>query len=128
MELHNPLLIGDLTWADAEPGTISAVLVMRDVCNPSHHDGINDLADDLESELRTRFVGDDRAAIQATPPIPAYAAFYKRFGQRYHVGLQVESVQVRADAGRFDARRRGQRQADRAPGDHRRPCRCDGWK
>ena len=25
-------------------------------------------------------------------PLPAYAAYYKRFGQRYHVGMQLESV------------------------------------
>ncbi len=95
MELDGPFLIGDRTWTDAEPGTMSAVLAMRDVSNPSHHDGINKLADDLESELRARSMGHDRAAIQATPPIPAYTAFYKRFGQRYHVGLQLESVALK---------------------------------
>jgi DNA/RNA-binding domain of Phe-tRNA-synthetase-like protein len=85
----------DPSWQAAAPGTVVGVLALRDVRNPERHDAINQLAADLETELRARFAGQDRAAIQATPPFPAYAAYYKRFGQRYHVGLQVESVALK---------------------------------
>ena len=71
------------------------VLAVRGVRNPEQHAGINQRASDLEDELRARFANQDRAAIQATPPFPAYAAYYKRFGQRYHVALQLESVALK---------------------------------
>lgn len=71
------------------------LLALRGVSNPERHDGINQLAAELEAELRDKFAGQDRAAILATPPYPAYAAFYKRFGQRYHVALQLESVALK---------------------------------
>ncbi len=89
------LLSIDATWREAEPGTIAAILAMRGVSNPDQHPAINQLAADLESEVRDRFAGQDRATIQAIPPFPAYAAYYKRFGQRYHVGLQLESVALK---------------------------------
>lgn len=81
------------SWtARAEPGAIAGFLGLDQVSNPAQHDGINQLASTLEADLRDRFAGQDRAAIQETPPHPAYAAFYKRFGQRYHVGMQLDSV------------------------------------
>jgi DNA/RNA-binding domain of Phe-tRNA-synthetase-like protein len=83
----------DASWAArAEPGAITGFLALDRVSNPTQHEGINQLASTLEANLRERFAGQDRAAIQETPPHPAYAAFYKRFGQRYHVGMQLDSV------------------------------------
>jgi DNA/RNA-binding domain of Phe-tRNA-synthetase-like protein len=32
------------------------------------------------------------------PPLPAYAAYYKRWGQRYHVAMQLESVALKGKA------------------------------
>lgn len=74
---------------------MAGMLAMRDVANPRHHVAIDQLASELESELRARFAGQDRAAILATPPLPAYATYYRRFGQRYHVGMQLESVALK---------------------------------
>ena len=34
----------------------------------------------------------ERQELRALPPLPSYAAYYKRWGQRYHVGMQFESV------------------------------------
>lgn len=89
------LLVPDATWHNAETGTIAGALAMRDVANPRHNAAIDQLAAELETELRARYAGQDRAAIQATPPLPAYAAYYRRFGQRYHVGMQLESVALK---------------------------------
>jgi DNA/RNA-binding domain of Phe-tRNA-synthetase-like protein len=89
------LLVPDETWHNAEAGTIAGALAMRDVANPRHHAAIDKLATDLEAELRARYAGQDRAAIQATSPLPAYATYYRRFGQRYHVGMQLESVALK---------------------------------
>ena len=92
---EHEVLIVDPSWRSAQPGMVAGVLALRDVRNPERHDAINQLAAELETELRSRFAGQDRGTIQTTPPFPAYAAYYKRFGQRYHVGLQLESVALK---------------------------------
>ena len=48
--------------------------------------------------MRSRFGSADRETIRATPPLPAYAAYYKRWGQRYHVAMQLESVAQKGKA------------------------------
>src|SRR5688572_22161304 len=71
---------------------------MRGVANPASNDRLNDLAGALETEVRFRFGTTDREAIRAIAPLPAYAAYYKRWGQRYHVAMQLESVAQKGKA------------------------------
>lgn len=87
-----PLLVVDPAWRAAHPGAAVGVLAMRNVHNPASHDALNDLATALEDEVRARFGEMERSDLRNTPPLPAYAAYYKRWGQRYHVGMQFESV------------------------------------
>ena len=35
--------------------------------------------------MRVRYGAAERETLRAIPPLPAYAAYYKRWGQRYHV-------------------------------------------
>ena len=51
--------------------------------------------------MRERFGGMDRKTLRTIPPVDAYAAYYKKFGQNYPLIQQLESV-LRADKG-FDA-------------------------
>lgn len=80
------------SWREAHPGAAAGVLAVRGVTNPASHAGLNDLAAALEDDLRARLGDADRETLRALPPLPAYAAYYKRWGQRYHVGMQLESV------------------------------------
>jgi DNA/RNA-binding domain of Phe-tRNA-synthetase-like protein len=82
----------DPAWRAAHPGASVGLIAMRGVTNPASNDNLNDLAAALETDLRSRFGTADRETIRATPPLPAYAAYYKRWGQRYHVAMQLESV------------------------------------
>ncbi len=47
---------------------------------------------ELRQQIRDRYAALDRVALQAVAPIPAYAAYYRRFGKSYHVIAQLESV------------------------------------
>jgi DNA/RNA-binding domain of Phe-tRNA-synthetase-like protein len=89
------LLTVSPAWYAAHPGATYGLIAFRGVQNPPSHDGINAAAAELESSLRERFSAEDRDALRATPPMPAYAAYYKRWGQRYHVGMQLESVALK---------------------------------
>lgn len=89
------LLTVSPAWRAAHPGATYGLIAFRGVQNPPSHEGINAAATELESSLRERFSADDRDALRVTPPLPAYAAYYKRWGQRYHVGMQLESVALK---------------------------------
>lgn len=87
-----PLLEIDPAWRKAHPGAAVGVLAMRGASNPASHEEMNALAAGLEEDVRTRLGSVERQALRAIPPLPAYAAYYKRWGQRYHVAMQLESV------------------------------------
>jgi DNA/RNA-binding domain of Phe-tRNA-synthetase-like protein len=82
----------DAAWREAHPGASVGLIAFRRVSNPTTHDRLNAVAAELEMDIRSRLGDADRETLRATPPLPAYAAYYKRWGQRYHVGMQLESV------------------------------------
>ena len=88
----------DPSWPEAHPGATVGLIAMREVTNPASNDHLNDLAAALETDVRARLGPADRETVRATPPLPAYAAYYKRWGQRYHVAMQLESVAQKGKA------------------------------
>lgn len=82
-------------WKTAYPGAVVGILTMRDVVNPDHHPALDGRKAELESQLRSRFSGQDKAALKALPTIQAYTAYYKRFKKTYHVLLQLESIAIK---------------------------------
>ncbi len=91
-------LIVDPAWREAHPGASVGLIAMRGVTNPASNDRLNELAAALEDNLRSRLGTADRETIRAMPPLPAYAAYYKHWGQRYHVAMQLESVAQKGKA------------------------------
>ena len=65
---------------------------MRNVANPSHHAGLEEVKAKMESELRERYADYDRAQLKGLPVLEAYRAYYSQFRKTYHVQLQLESV------------------------------------
>ncbi len=88
----------DPIWREAHPGASVGLIAMRGVVNPASNDSLHDLATVLESDLRSRLGRAGRETMRAIPPLPAYAAYYKRWGQRYHVAMQLESVAQKGKA------------------------------
>ena len=82
-------------WKKAYPGAAVGVLAMRNVVNPESHPALDKRKEELETQLRARFSGYDRAALKALPTIQAYNNYYKRFKKSYHVQLQLESVALK---------------------------------
>ncbi|HSD85566.1 MAG TPA: phenylalanine--tRNA ligase beta subunit-related protein, partial [Anaerolineae bacterium] len=79
-------------WKATLPDAHVGVLAMRDVENPSSHAELEQRKSALEQELRARYAGQDRAALNQLPVLQAYAAYYRRFKKTYHVQLQLESI------------------------------------
>ncbi len=79
-------------WRETYPDAHAGVLVMHGAVNPAALPTLEKRRSDLEEELRARFSGHDRAALQANPILRAYEAYYRRFKKTYHVQLQLESI------------------------------------
>ena len=77
-----------MTYPDAHAG----VLIMREAANPAQHAVLEKHKEALEQELRSRFSGQDRAALVKHPVLEAYASYYRQFKKTYHVQLQLESL------------------------------------
>jgi len=88
----------DPEWRETHPGASVGLIAMRGASNPARDERLNDLATALETDVRSRFGSAHRETIRTTPPLPAYAAYYKRWGQRYHVAMQLESVAQKGKA------------------------------
>jgi len=86
------LFVATPAWHAAYPGAGAGALAMRGVANPEAHPALDAARERLETELRSRYAGMTRAEIRQTGHFPANDAYYRRFGQTYHVLLQVDSV------------------------------------
>ncbi len=93
--LAEPIIEATRAWHTTHPGAVVGVLSLRGVANPPHHPAAERAAAELEADLRARYGRLDRAALRAVPPLPAYSTYFKRFGERYHVALQIESVALK---------------------------------
>ena len=84
-------LLGE-RWQEIYPQAVMGVLVMQGLSNPASTASLASLQLELETNLRQRYTGFDRAALRALPTILAYDQFYKPFKKTYHLLLQLESI------------------------------------
>jgi DNA/RNA-binding domain of Phe-tRNA-synthetase-like protein len=85
-------------WRRAHPGAAVGVLALREASNtsdPAARAPLDARADAVERTLRADLAGKSRAEIAARPPLPAYTAYYRRFGNTYHVQAQIESIALK---------------------------------
>ena len=80
------------TWKSTFPDAHAGVLIMRGAVNPAQHAELEKRKKALEAELRARFSGQDRSALEENPVLQAYATYYRQFKKTYHVQLQLESL------------------------------------
>jgi DNA/RNA-binding domain of Phe-tRNA-synthetase-like protein len=79
-------------WRSTYPDAHAGFLVMQAVANPARHPELERRKQALEQQLRARFAGQARDALDAVAPIPAYTAYYKQFNKTYHVRAQLASI------------------------------------
>jgi len=74
------------------PKALLGILIIKNVCNPNQHEGLNQYKFELENNLRKKFANLSRADLKAMEPIKTYHDYYKRFKKTYHILLQLESI------------------------------------
>jgi DNA/RNA-binding domain of Phe-tRNA-synthetase-like protein len=79
-------------WKTAFPGAHAGVLALKGVDNPARHAALESAKEALVQDLRSRYTGFDRPALQALPVLRVYDEYYKHFKKTYHVQLQLESI------------------------------------
>lgn len=79
-------------WKALYPDAHAGILAMCDVENLAACPGLERQRQELEEQLRARFAGQDRKALESIQAISAYNAYYRRFKKTYHVQAQLESI------------------------------------
>ena len=79
-------------WHKTFPGAHVGVLLVGNVDNTKRTTPLDEYKQAVETRLREKFAGFSRADLLATEVLNAYRNFYKRFGNTYHVQLQLESI------------------------------------
>lgn len=79
-------------WRQSFPGAMVGLLALDGVENPPDHPALSAHAQEVESDLRSRWAGATRADLAQLPELEAYRNYYRRFEKTYHVQLQLESV------------------------------------
>ncbi len=90
--MDQPEIIVTQTWYQEYPGAHIGLLLVRKVDNSTPSNPLEAFKKSLAVQLRQRYQGWDRAALLELPELSAYRAYYRRFGNTYHVQLQLESV------------------------------------
>lgn len=84
------MLLVSEEWKKAFPGAGVGMMTLSGVANPDCCAALEQSKRAVEEEIRTRFP--NRQVVAEFAPVQAYNAYYKRFGQTYHVQHQLESV------------------------------------
>ncbi len=79
-------------WHETFPGGHAGVLLVGGVDNTKRKTPLDVRKRDIETRLRETFAGFTRADFLEVGILKAYRNLYKRFGNTYHVQLQLESV------------------------------------
>ncbi len=72
------------------PGTHLGILIVKGISQKSECKKEDEVI--FLMELRKKYEGITRKELKAQNPVDAYAAYYKRFGQSYHLLSQLESM------------------------------------
>jgi len=77
------------------PGASIGVLIINNVKNKRESTELNIKKHELEGELRKKFEGYNRQALNNLDNNKAYSNYYKKFKKTYHVLMQLESVALK---------------------------------
>lgn len=79
-------------WHQAYPGAHIGLLLVSGVDNSKRPTPLDEHKRQLVTSIRQRYQGHDRSQLLQLDELQAYRSYYKRFGNTYHVQLQLESI------------------------------------
>ena len=79
-------------WHTTFPGAHVSVLLVSKVDNTKRETPLDEHKRKVEARLREKYAGFSRAELLKLETLNAYRNYYRRFGNTYHVQLQLESI------------------------------------
>ena len=79
-------------WHTTFPGAHVGVLLVGKVDNTKRQTSLDEHKRKVEARLREKYAGFSRAELLELEVLNAYRDYYRRFGNTYHVQLQLESI------------------------------------
>jgi DNA/RNA-binding domain of Phe-tRNA-synthetase-like protein len=80
------------TWKATYPGAQIGMLLVENVDNISRPTALDAQKIAVEAHLHEKYAGWERGDLLSMDILNAYRAYYKKFGNTYHVQLQLESI------------------------------------
>jgi DNA/RNA-binding domain of Phe-tRNA-synthetase-like protein len=90
--MSNALLTGTDRWRDEHRGSSAAVVLYHGLSAGDETAALAVMKRDLEAELRARWGSATRQELLSDPTLAAYQRHDQRFGQNYHVAMQIMSI------------------------------------
>jgi DNA/RNA-binding domain of Phe-tRNA-synthetase-like protein len=90
--MTDQLLDGTDRWRDEHPGSGAAVVLYRGLSADDETAALAALKRELEAGLRARWGSATKQELLADPTLAAYQRHDQRFGQNYHVAMQILSI------------------------------------
>ncbi len=90
--MTNQVLIGTDRWRDEHPGSSAAVVMYRGLSVGDETETLAAMKRELEAAMRARWGLVTKQELLADPTLAAYQRHDQRFGQNYHVAMQIQSI------------------------------------
>jgi DNA/RNA-binding domain of Phe-tRNA-synthetase-like protein len=86
------IIVGTERWRTEHSGSAAAAVIYRNVREVEETSELAALKRELEERLRTCWGTASKADILGDPTLAVYQAYDQRFGQNYHVAMQIRTI------------------------------------
>ena len=90
--MSETIIVGTERWRNEHSGSAAAAVIYRNVGAAAETPELAAMKRELEERLRERWGMAGKAEILADPTLAVYQAYDQRFGQNYHVAMQIRSI------------------------------------
>src|SRR4051794_2265432 len=90
--MTNQLLIASERWRREHSGSAATVVAYRNLQAVINRPALEEMKRELEAKMRARWGEASRSEMLNDPVLAAYERYDRRFGQGYHVAMQIRSI------------------------------------
>jgi DNA/RNA-binding domain of Phe-tRNA-synthetase-like protein len=92
------VLVATERWRREHPGARASAVLYLDCAGTAETAEFADMKRSLEAELRERWSAADKQTMLSDPTLAAYERHDRKFGQNYHVTMQIRSIAQKGKA------------------------------
>lgn len=96
--MSETILVGTERWRTEHTGSAAAAVIYRNALAVEETPQLVAVKRELEATLRDRWGDASKAEVLADPTLAVYQRYDQRFGQNYHVAMQIRSIAQKGKA------------------------------